>query len=324
MAGQAAAEADADVAEGEVDLVVDDEHALELDAVAAARGADRATGVVHEGLRLEDRDARAAGPGAALGQLGVELLLRLRELPAPQQLVGDAKAHVVRGVRVARPGVAEPDDQPVDGGGAEELQLSSPEACAASSAVSPSACRSASSRSAPSSGSPSSPTSAVSVSISSSTGSSVGGVMVAMTVSSRSSSSVTPSGTVTAARVSVSFISILETSCWMTSGRSSGSASTLTSRVSWLSTPPSLTPGASSPPTRSSTAVEWMGCDMSTRSRSTWIASPRTGWFWTSLTMTGVALPPSTARSRTEPECASAARSVRALTAKVCGSSPPP
>ena len=29
---------------------------------------------------------------------------------------------------------------------------------------------------------------------------------------------------------------------------------------------------------------------MSTRSRSTWIASPRTGWFWTSLTITGVAV----------------------------------
>ena len=98
----------------------------------------------------------------------------------------------------------------------------------------------------------------------------------------------------------------------------------LTSRVSWLSTPPSVTPGDSSAPTRSSTAVEWIGWLMSTRSRSTWIASPRTGWFWTSLTITGVALPPSTARSRTEPACASAERRMRALTAKVCGSPPPP
>ena len=69
-----------------------------------------------------------------------------------------------------------------------------------------------------------------------------------MTVSSGSSSSVTPSGTVTADSVSVSFISRPETSWVIESGMSSGSASMLSSRVSWLSTPPSVTPGDSSPP----------------------------------------------------------------------------
>ena len=64
-------------------------------------------------------------------------------------------------------------------------------------------------------------------------------MIVAMTVSSRSSSSVTPSGTVTADSVSVSFISRPETSWTIESGMSSGSASMLSSRVSWLSTPPS-------------------------------------------------------------------------------------
>ena len=47
------------------------------------------------------------------------------------------------------------------------------------------------------------------------------------------------------------------------------------------------------------------------------MASPRTGWFWTSLTMTGVAVAPSTLRSSTAPACASVARSVSASTANV-------
>ena len=45
-------------------------------------------------------------------------------------------------------------------------------------------------------------------------------------------------GGVTAASVSVAFISMRETSTTMESGMSPGSASMLTSRVSWESTPP--------------------------------------------------------------------------------------
>ena len=52
----------------------------------------------------------------------------------------------------------------------------------------------------------------------------------------------------TADSVSVAFISRPETSWVIESGMSSGSASMLSSRVSWLSTPPSETPGDSSPP----------------------------------------------------------------------------
>src|ERR687893_3128139 len=204
VAGQAAAEAGADVAEREVDLVVDHDHAIEVELERAARRTDGAPGLVHVGLRLQHRDARAARAGAALGQLTGELLLRLGQVPAPDQPLGDLEADVVRALGVARPRVSQPDDQPVDGCGALESQDSSPESAfwSASSAVSPSACAAAASESI---ASPSSPTSAVSVSISSSTGSSVGGAIVASTVSSGSSSSVTPSGGVSADSVTVSF-----------------------------------------------------------------------------------------------------------------------
>ena len=49
-----------------------------------------------------------------------------------------------------------------------------------------------------------------------------------------------PAGTVTADSVSVSLICMPETSCVIESGMSPGSASMLTSRVSWESTPPSI------------------------------------------------------------------------------------
>ena len=54
------------------------------------------------------------GPGAALGQQAVELLLRRREVPAARERVGDLEADVVRRPGVLRARVAEPDDEPVD------------------------------------------------------------------------------------------------------------------------------------------------------------------------------------------------------------------
>ncbi len=180
VAGEAAAEPHADVAERQVDLVVDDEDAIEVEAVGAARRADGAAGLVHVGLRLEQGDPRAARAGAALGQLAGELLARLRQVPALAQRVRDLEADVVGRAVVAAPGIAETDDEPVDRCGGEELQLSSAD-CAASPPVSPSASAAAS---APSSAP--SPTRPVSVSISSSTGSRVGGVTVATTVSGSS------------------------------------------------------------------------------------------------------------------------------------------
>ena len=116
---------------------------------------------------------------------------------------------------------------------------------------------------------------------------------VATVVSSRSSSSVTPSGTVTSASVIVSLMSIADTSWKIASGIAFGSASMFSSRVICSSTPPSLAPGASSPPVSSSGTTAWIATLRSTRSRSTCIVSPRTGWYWALLRIAGVAEPPS-------------------------------
>ena len=59
VARQAAAHARADLAEGQVDLVVDDEHAVELEVQRPARRAGRVAGLVHVGLRAAAR--RRAG-----------------------------------------------------------------------------------------------------------------------------------------------------------------------------------------------------------------------------------------------------------------------
>ena len=146
---------------------------------------------------------------------------------------------------------------------------------------------------------------------------------VATVVSSGSSSSVTPSGTATSASVIVSLISIPDTSWVIDSGIAFGSASMFSSRVICSSTPPSLTPGASSPPVSSSGTTAWIATLRSTRSRSTCIVSPRTGWYWALLRIAGVAWSPSVTSS-TAPLAASAWRSSRASTLKVSGSPPPP
>src|SRR4051794_16197640 len=318
VAGEPAAEAHAHIAERQVDLVVQHEDAVELQLVGAARRSGRAPRLVHVGLRLQERHPGAARPGAPLGQLARELLLGLRQVPPARERLGHLEAHVVRRVGVAGPRVPEAHHEPVDRCGGEDLQDSSESEaadCWASSVVSPAASPSATSPSL---------TRPVSVSMSSSTGSAVGGVIVAMTVSSRSSSSVTPLGGVTAASVSVAFISMPDTSCVMTSGMSPGSASMLTSRVSCVSTPPSDTPGAPSAPTSSSVTVVWIVSSMRTRRKSTCTTSPRTGWRWTSLTSTGEPVAPSIEISRMAPACASVLRSTRASTAKCSGSAPPP
>ena len=137
---------------------------------------------------------------------------------------------------------------------------------------------------------PSSPTSSVSASISSALRlCRRGGDSVAMTVSSRSSSNVTPSGGASAPSTIVSPICISPTSWTIDSGIAVGSASTFSSRVICSSTPPSLTPGASSTPVSSSGTTALISSLRFTRSRSTWTVSPRTGWRWASLSTTGVA-----------------------------------
>ena len=83
----------------------------------AARRAGGAAGLVHVGLGQQDADPGAGGHRAAVGVQAGELL-RAGQPPAGDERLGDREPHVVRGARVARAGVAEPDDQPVDGRGA--------------------------------------------------------------------------------------------------------------------------------------------------------------------------------------------------------------
>ena len=70
MAGEAAAEPGLDLAEGEVDLVVEDDDAVERHLERAAGRAGRVAGVVHVGLRQQDRDPRARRGRPALRRSG--------------------------------------------------------------------------------------------------------------------------------------------------------------------------------------------------------------------------------------------------------------
>ena len=112
-----------------------DEHAVELELEGAAGGAGRTPRLVHVGLRLSTATRGPPGPRTSLGQLTRELLLRLGQVPAPRQLLRDLEADVVRRLDVAGPGVPEPDDQPVDRCGGEDLQDSSEEASASVAAL---------------------------------------------------------------------------------------------------------------------------------------------------------------------------------------------
>ena len=103
--------------------------------------------------------------------------------------------------------------------------------------------------------SPPSISSPSSASTSSGSGSFVGGLTVASTVS-RSSRSVTPSGTRRSVMRRLSPITIAEMSSSRWSGTSIGRASTRTSRLIWLRTPPSFWPAAS--PTSSMTTFVWI------------------------------------------------------------------
>src|SRR5437660_12555345 len=125
----------AHLAEREVDLVVNDEHARELHLQRSARRPTRAPGIVHERLRAEDRDARARGRALAaglelaaaalellaglefhapLGDAAAEALLPWVQAPALGERERHFEAHVVPRAVVLGSWVAEADDQPVD------------------------------------------------------------------------------------------------------------------------------------------------------------------------------------------------------------------
>jgi hypothetical protein len=82
VAGEAAAEPGLDLAERKVDLIVEDDDAVERDPERAARRPGRVAGVVHERLGQQDRDPRPAGPGAPFGDLAAEAALGAGQVPA--------------------------------------------------------------------------------------------------------------------------------------------------------------------------------------------------------------------------------------------------
>jgi hypothetical protein len=111
MTGQAPSEPGFDLAEWQVDLVVEDDDAVQGDLERAARRPGRTARFVHIRMRQEDRHPRTARAGAAFGDLAAELPLRLRQVPAPLELGADLEADVVAGPGVLATGVAEADDQ---------------------------------------------------------------------------------------------------------------------------------------------------------------------------------------------------------------------
>ena len=83
MAGQPAAEPRPDLAERQVDLVVHDEHAVEVEL--EARRAPGRRCVPDSFMYVSGCSTATRGPpgaGAALAQQPAELLLRLRQIPA--------------------------------------------------------------------------------------------------------------------------------------------------------------------------------------------------------------------------------------------------
>ena len=202
-----------DLAERQVDLVVDRDHARSSGTPYWPRaGPTRAAGLVHVGLRQQHRDPRAARSGAPLGDQPAEALRGLRQLPARGEHVRDLEADVVPRARVLRPGIPEPDDQKVDGAaGRARPRNRRTEGLAILFAAAARPRRRPRRRlrprpapPRPRRASPSSPTSSASSSISSSSSTSDGAVIVATTISSRSPRISTPAGALTLASVIVS------------------------------------------------------------------------------------------------------------------------
>ena len=146
---------------------------------------------------------------------------------------------------------------------------------------------------------------------------------MATTISSSSPMNSTPSGAEMLSRVRVSAMPSPDTSTVMESGMSVGRASTMISRVTWLSTPPSLTPGASSEPSSSSTTSDWIFWSRRTRSRSRWRTKERTSSRCWSLMITGWRSPLISMSNSAWPSV-STERRWRASTLNVAESFPPP
>jgi hypothetical protein len=90
---------------------VHDEHFARLELVEPGRATDRAAGLVHVGLRLQQRDLVAVEPD--LRELSRELRAP-RAAVAARELLDDEMADVVPVARVLAARVAEPDDEQVE------------------------------------------------------------------------------------------------------------------------------------------------------------------------------------------------------------------
>src|SRR5207245_3080986 len=97
--------------EVEVAFVVHDEDRVRLDLEVARSGLHGAPGVVHVGLRLQERDLVPVD--ANLGELPVELALP-RAVVAARKLVDDQPADVVTVPCIFAAGVAETDDEQIE------------------------------------------------------------------------------------------------------------------------------------------------------------------------------------------------------------------
>ncbi len=103
----------ADIAEGQFDLVMDHKNPFHRHLVPPGRLSGRAAGEVHEGGRQEKRYSAAGYP--ALGGEALEPGTEGRETVPTPQLLAHHEAHVVAMELVFRPGIAQRDEQ-VDGG----------------------------------------------------------------------------------------------------------------------------------------------------------------------------------------------------------------
>src|SRR5918995_2798326 len=92
----------------QVDLVVDHEYALGRDLEEARSRRDRAPRLVHERLRLQERDAMSVEP--RLAEPAAEFRLERRSSTA-RELVDDSPPDVVPIALVSRARIAQPDDQ---------------------------------------------------------------------------------------------------------------------------------------------------------------------------------------------------------------------
>ena len=103
--------ADAELADGERNVVKEDEHPLRRDLIKVRGSLDRDAGGVHKGLRLHEKQPLAVE--VRLRGEGLESLLGNLDLQARSQQVKGHETGIVTGLLVFRARIAEPRDQPV-------------------------------------------------------------------------------------------------------------------------------------------------------------------------------------------------------------------